>query len=184
MDRHPTRRTNAQDEPRRLHSLRGSMKLRPATPTDCDRYFEWVNDPEVRANSFNQEPIQYDVHVRWFYRKLETKDQLWVATKPESGTTHLNQTGDECECDHKPVGQIRFEQHPNHTEIHYSIDKEHRGQGNGRRMIQMALSQISTWPVVAQVKQTNRASRNIFDKLDFQIIATTSDSITYQKVQA
>jgi UDP-2,4-diacetamido-2,4,6-trideoxy-beta-L-altropyranose hydrolase len=159
------------------------MKLRPATPTDCDRYFEWANDPEVRANSFNQEPIPYDVHVRWFYRKLETKDQLWVATKTESGTNHLNQFGDECECDHKPVGQIRLQQEQDHTEIHYSIAKEHRQQGNGRRMIQMALFQVKTWPVVAQVKQTNRASRNIFDKLDFQIIATTSDSITYQKIQ-
>ena len=50
-------------------------------------------------------------------------------------------------------------------------------------MIQMALFEIKTWPVVAQVKQSNRASRVIFDKLDFQIIATTSESITYQKVQ-
>lgn len=159
------------------------MKLRPATSLDCDQYFEWANDPEVRANSFNQEPIPYDAHVRWFYKKLDFKNQLWVATKTKSGTTHLNQFGDECLCDHKLVGQIRLEQCADHTEIHYSIAKEYRGQGNGRRMVQMALFEVKTWPVVAQVKQSNRASRNIFDKLDFQIIATTSDSITYQKLQ-
>jgi RimJ/RimL family protein N-acetyltransferase len=159
------------------------MILRPATIDDCDLYFQWANDPEVRANSFNQEPIPYDAHVRWFYQKLDFKDQLWVLTETKTATTHLNQFGDECTCDHIPVGQIRLQQERDHTEIHYSIAKEHRGQGNGRRMIQMALFEVKTWPVVAQVKQTNRASRAIFDKLDFQIIATTSDSITYQKMQ-
>jgi RimJ/RimL family protein N-acetyltransferase len=159
------------------------MKLRPATSLDCDQYFEWANDPEVRANSFNQEPIPHDAHVRWFYRKLDFKDQLWVLTKSISNTTHFADTGCECECDHIPVGQIRLQQELDHTEIHYSIAKEHRGQGNGRRMIQMALFEIKTWPVIAQVKQSNRASRAIFDKLDFQIIATTSESITYQKMQ-
>jgi RimJ/RimL family protein N-acetyltransferase len=146
------------------------MILRPATIEDCDTYFAWANDPEVRVNSFNQNLIPYESHVEWFNKKLQQPNCLWVLAK--SANTEVL------------VGQIRFEQHPNHTEIHYSVAKEHRGQSNGRRMIQMALSQISTWPVVAQVKQTNRASRNIFDKLDFQIIATTSDSITYQKVQA
>jgi RimJ/RimL family protein N-acetyltransferase len=159
------------------------MILRPATSLDCDQYFEWANDPEVRANSFNQEPIQYDVHVNWFYRKLDFKDQMWVLTKSISNTTHFADTGCECECDHIPVGQIRLQQERDHTEIHYSIAQEHRGQGNGRRMIQMALFEIKTWPVIAQVKQSNRASRAIFDKLDFQIIATTSESITYQKMQ-
>ena len=172
------------------------MILRPATPTDCDQYFEWANDPEVRANSFSCEPIQYDVHVRWFYRKLDFKNQLWVLTQTTSTASHLAEHCGrridfdldipgtiECECDHIPIGQIRLQQELDHTEIHYSIAKEHRGQGNGRRMIQMALFEVKTWPVVAQVKQSNRASRAIFDKLDFQIIATTSDSITYQKIQ-
>ena len=159
------------------------MILRPATSADCDQYFEWANDPEVRANSFNQEPIPHDAHVRWFYQKLDFKDQLWVLTKSISNTTHFGDSGCECECDHIPVGQIRLQQSIDCTEIHYSIAKEHRGQGNGRRMIQMALFEVKTWPVIAQVKQTNRASRAIFDKLDFQIIATTSDSITYQKIQ-
>jgi len=159
------------------------MILRPATIDDCDLYFQWANDPEVRANSFSSEPIQYDVHVNWFYRKLDFKDQMWVLTKSISNTTHFGDTGCECECDHIPIGQIRLQREQDHTEIHYSIAKEHRGKGNGRRMIQMALFEIKTWPVVAQVKQSNRASRVIFDKLDFQIIATTSESITYQKVQ-
>ena len=159
------------------------MKLRPATCLDRDKYFEWANDPEVRANSFNQESIPYSSHLKWFTKKLESPNELWVATKTQSGTTHLSQSGNECLCDHKPVGQIRLQQELDHTEIHYSIAKEHRGQGNGRRMVQMALFEVKTWPVIAQVKQTNRASRAIFDKLDFQIIATTSDSITYQKIQ-
>jgi spore coat polysaccharide biosynthesis protein SpsF len=159
------------------------MILRPATSLDCDQYFEWANDPEVRANSFNQETIPYDAHVRWFYQKLDLKDQLWVLTRTKTGMAHLNQFGDECDCDHIPIGQIRLQQEQDHTEIHYSIAKEHRGKGNGRRIVQIALSKISTWPVVAQVKQTNRSSRVIFDKLDFQIIATTPESITYQKMQ-
>ena len=159
------------------------MILRPATQADCNQYFEWANDTEVRANSFNQEPIPYESHVNWFTSKVNSQNELWVLTKSISNTTHFADTGCECECDHIPIGQIRLQRERDHTEIHYSIAKEHRGQGNGRRMIQMALFEIKTWPVVAQVKQTNRASRAIFDKLDFQIIATTSESITYQKIQ-
>lgn len=159
------------------------MILRPATIDDCDLYFQWANDPEVRANSFNQEPIPYDSHVEWFTNKINTKDDLRVMTKSISNTTHFGDSGCECECDHIPIGQIRIQQTLFNTEIHYSIAKEHRGQGNGRRMVQMALFEVKIWPVTAQVKQTNRASRAIFDKLDFQIIATTSDSITYQKIQ-
>jgi RimJ/RimL family protein N-acetyltransferase len=96
----------------------------------------------------------------------------------------MNLTGTvECECDHIPIGQIRLQQEQDHTEIHYSIAKEHRGQGNGRRMIQMALPHINTWPVIAQVKKSNEASRRIFDKLDFEILTTTSETITYTKQQ-
>jgi RimJ/RimL family protein N-acetyltransferase len=159
------------------------MILRPATPADCDQYFEWANDPEVRAISFNEQPISYESHVSWFTNKINTQNELWVLTKSISNTTHFADTGCECECDHIPIGHIRIEKKINNTEIHFFITKQHRGEGNAKRMIQMALLQVETWPVIAQVKQSNRASRTTLDKLDFQIIATTSESITYQKMQ-
>lgn len=160
------------------------MILRPATIDDCLTYFEWANDPEVRANSFNTNPIGLNVHMEWFKNKIEAKNQLWVLTKLVSTTSDFANTGCECECHQTPIGQIRLQKHDSYTEIHYSIAKEYRGQGYGTIMIKLAMKHISQWPVVAQVKQSNKPSRIIFDKLDFQIIATTSDSITYQKMQA
>ena len=159
------------------------MKLRQATIDDCLTYFEWANDAEVRANSFSTNPIGLNVHIDWFKNKIEANDQLWVLTKSVSDTKHFSETGCECECHQTPVGQIRLQKHDLYTEIHYSIAKEHRGQGNGTIIIKEAMKHITKWPVIAQVKQSNKASRIIFDKLGFNIIATTIETITYQKTQ-
>ena len=159
------------------------MKLRPATFQDCLTYFEWANDPEVRANSFNTNPIGLNVHIDWFKNKIEVNDHLWVLTKSVSNSNHFSETGCECECHQIPVGQIRLQQERDHTEIHYSIAKEHRQQGYGTIIVKEALKHITKWPVIAQVKQSNKPSRIIFDKLGFNIIATTIETITYQKTQ-
>lgn len=37
---------------------------------DCSLVYILSNDPLVRANSFNSEPIVYENHVRWF-NKME-----------------------------------------------------------------------------------------------------------------
>ncbi|PHX73974.1 MAG: hypothetical protein CK547_05650 [Chitinophagaceae bacterium] len=42
------------------------LTYRKAILSDCDMYFEWVNDPEVRANSFNSTLITREEHVSWF----------------------------------------------------------------------------------------------------------------------
>ena len=42
------------------------IQLRIANIADCDRLFEWRNDPAARKNSFNVEELVYEDHCVWF----------------------------------------------------------------------------------------------------------------------
>lgn len=48
------------------------MKIRKVVNniTDCSLVYILSNDPLVRANSFNSEPIVYENHLKWF-NKME-----------------------------------------------------------------------------------------------------------------
>ena len=42
------------------------LTLRKAEPGDCDRVFQWANDPTTRANSYRSAFIPRDEHCQWF----------------------------------------------------------------------------------------------------------------------
>ena len=41
------------------------------TSEDCNLIYNLSNDPLVRANSFNSEPIIYENHVKWFNKVIK-----------------------------------------------------------------------------------------------------------------
>ena len=47
------------------------LTYRKAILSDCDMYFDWVNDPVGRANSFNSTLITREEHVIWFNDVLD-----------------------------------------------------------------------------------------------------------------
>jgi UDP-2,4-diacetamido-2,4,6-trideoxy-beta-L-altropyranose hydrolase len=52
----------------RLNGIK--ISRRNATLGDCKLYLEWVNDPEVRENAFNSNPIPWEVHQEWFAARV------------------------------------------------------------------------------------------------------------------
>lgn len=125
--------------------------LREITESDVDLLFEWVNDPDVRKNSFQSDSISYEEHKLWFINMMKcdnVKQYIYV-------------------CDGHDVGQIRINIKDENAEIGYSIAKKYRRMGYGKCMVEALTNKIkSEFPeikkIIAQVKPTNIASLKAF----------------------
>lgn len=132
------------------------LRLRDIETTDMDLLFKWANDPTVRQNAFNTEPIPYENHRAWFARMLADKDiEQYILCDGEI-----------------PLGQIRLNVEDDKAVIDYSIDKEWRGKGLGVRMVLMAEEELKNKKTdviysMAQVKYENTASARVFEKCGY-----------------
>lgn len=131
------------------------LRIRLANKGDCEDYFSWVNDPEVRAQSFNSDAISWAEHKKWFVERLN------------SGSTEMYVL----EANSLPVGQVRFEVVNDCAEIDYSLDSVVRRRGWSALMLEMAINAYragSAKPLKAAVKDENQPSRQVFFKLGFR----------------
>lgn len=124
--------------------------LRQAVIDDCELYFQWANDEEVRKNAFNNEVIKWNNHLKWFKDKISNdQSKLFVLMENET-----------------PVGQIRIDKEEEDWVIDYSIDNEHRGKGLANQMMKLLLEK-DIRPLKAIVKDSNYGSLKVFQKSDF-----------------
>lgn len=126
--------------------------LRKAEKDDMDLLFRWANDPVVRANSFDINPIQYENHVKWFNKMMGDSTIIQFILIDED----------------VPVGQIRLNVDGDEAEVGYSIGAEFRGEGYGHKILQLVTEAVSTnYPLiktlVAKVKPENIASKKLFE---------------------
>jgi UDP-2,4-diacetamido-2,4,6-trideoxy-beta-L-altropyranose hydrolase len=144
------------------------ITLRRATSDDMMLYFEWANDPDVRQNSFSQEPIALEAHKSWFAKKIsDVNTVLYVL-----------------EVDGVPAGQIRFDLNNEQAEIGFSIDPQFRGQGLGNSILR--LSSATLWreldtaiTICGAVKTANTASNRAFERAGFTKSPTSTESVNY-----
>ena len=143
----------------RIASLLGKgaedhLSFRRATLDDCALYWSWANDPEVRLNAFNSEPISWDAHQEWFAARLNDPNSILLIYESQYG----------------PVGQIRLDGGKTQRTISYSVARQYRGKGIGKKIISevIAVSPPLSKRFLAEVKTENLASANIFEKLGFQ----------------
>jgi len=133
------------------------LSLRPVDKKDTELLWRWANDPAVRANAYQTDPIPMDDHLRWVSNKLDSSDSLLLIL----------------ELDGCPVGQVRYDRTDCETaEIDFSIDRQFRGLGLGRRMIELsteeAARQLEVSKLHAQVKEGNEPSCRVFQRAGFQ----------------
>ena len=139
--------------------------FREALLSDMDKIFEWANDPQVRANAFNTEPIPYENHVRWYNRMLEDNEVLqyiFVSKKVIDGNIIT-----------EDIGQIRLNVEDTAAFIDYSIAPNLRGKGLGSKMLRALVDMLEQNKnqfdrLIGQVKYTNIASALAFTKCGFQ----------------
>ena len=116
---------------------------------DLDKIFKWINDVEVRKNSFNSSYISYESHIRWFNEKINLNNiYIYII---------LN--------DNKEIGTIRLEKKDSKAIISYLIDNKYRGHGYGNETIKLIKKEaiINNIDILeASVKKDNMLSRKIF----------------------
>ena len=131
------------------------MRIRKACLSDCKLYWKWANDPIVRANAFEARPIPWQTHIAWFKEKLEDHNATLLLMEIEN----------------EPIGQVRFDHTTDGYFIDFSISSTHRNRGLGLVLLSSGINhlknsqQITFW---GEVKKSNRASKAIFEKLEFE----------------
>ena len=144
-----------------MPSEQSSLALRDSRPGDISLYFNWVNESRVRQNSINSDPIAWHEHETWFKSQIDNPTcRMFVFCANEL-----------------PIGQVRFEMSGEEWMIDYSLDELVRGRGWGKILVAQALAELrksSTGKVVASVKTSNLASRQIFLELNFSIGARST----------
>ncbi|USR89925.1 UDP-2,4-diacetamido-2,4,6-trideoxy-beta-L-altropyranose hydrolase [Phormidium yuhuli AB48] len=131
------------------------LTLRLARVEDMALYYDWVNEPDVRRQSWNQEPIGWNSHQTWFQGKMADPNcYLGVL-----------------EADGLPVGQIRFDIQGEDAVIDYSLDRLVRGRGWATPLVRLGLkllNNVKPTYLYAEVKPENRPSAAVFLRLGFQ----------------
>ena len=134
------------------------MEIRRAKIQDAKTYWNWLNDIEVKKNSFNYKKISYKNHCDWFEKKIKNKNNyLYIAS-----------------IKNVPCSQIRIELKENEYILSYSVDKTFRMKGLGKKTLLLVLKRLSKLknfkklPIIAKVKKENIYSIKIFDFLKFE----------------
>ena len=96
--------------------------MRFAKLSDVDLYYKWVNNSEVRKNSFNQDVIKYENHINWFTAKINSENCFFYLF---------------CNKDLTPIGQVRIDKNEE-TVIDVSIDENQRGKLYSPKILKMA----------------------------------------------
>ncbi|MFI5220315.1 MAG: GNAT family N-acetyltransferase [Bacteroidia bacterium] len=141
------------------------LHFRFANTNDVDLYYEWANDPLVRSQSYRNNEINYNDHVKWFNEKLRSDDCKFYLFVNENNI---------------PVGQVRIDKSNEKVIIGISIDEKFRGKSFGNKMLLMAtdhyLAEHPGASIYAYIKTNNVASYHAFKKAGFG-----SDSIVTEQ---
>jgi RimJ/RimL family protein N-acetyltransferase len=91
------------------------IEFKKASSAHCELLYLWRNEITTRENSFNNEKIDYNVHIEWYKKLLNDRKVFQYIVYKKNN----------------PVGQIRLMTKKNRGEISFSIDIRYRGKGYG-----------------------------------------------------
>lgn len=136
------------------------MIFRKANISDIELYFDWINDPLVREQSYNSKIIDFESHKKWFEVSLRDKSILMLIFQNE---------------ENQNIGQVRFQkQDKSKAIISISVDSKFRGKGYSKEMLELAsdlfLDLNSNFSIYAFVKLNNLNSRFALEKAGFEFI--------------
>ena len=131
------------------------LSLRPATPDDARRVWEWRNEEGTRRASFQSAVIPYEAHEAWFPRLLaKTDSRMFIA-----------------DVDGVPAGVVRVDNLAAEPEISIALAPAARGRGYGSRAIDDACARVfretAAPAIVALVRRDNPASASAFLRAGF-----------------
>lgn len=147
-----------------------NISFRKARESDEKLYFRWINDPQVREQSFNSNVVSWEEHQQWFSKKLKDLNCHFYLFK---------------NLENQFVGQVRIQQTDElNAIIGISVDSKYRGLGYGAIMLEQSsldfLQSKTTIIINAYIKEENIASKIIFEKAGFSYL----ELIKYQNYKS
>ncbi len=142
-----------------MHMYGDMLRLRLVRESDCALLWEWANDPEVRAASFNSNLITWEEHTRWFTAKYQSPNTVQYIALDYSDTA---------------VGQVRFDLVSDEAEVDVSIVSANRNSGYGTQILKLGLKKLVKCCYIKKVhsyiKEINITSIRAFEKAGFLFI--------------
>ncbi len=141
----------------KMLSMMKNEVLSQAEEQDMYLLFQWANEKKVRQASFCSEPISIEQHKKWF-------QNVMISNNIHQYIYSINGN---------PIGQVRITVEDNAAIISYSIAKEYRGKGYGKRMVKLLEREVhDNHPEISElhayVKSENIASQKVFEGLGFE----------------
>ena len=143
-----------------------ALTLRPATLADWQLLLQWRNDPQTRRWSRQSAVIDEVQHRAWLSDVIgDGRRRLLVA-----------------EVGGHPAGTVRLDSVGGGTEVSWTVAPELRGRGLGRRLVVLALEQVSGY-VFASMHKDNLASVKIAQAAGMQFETSNQDWLKYSLVR-
>ena len=136
--------------------LAGKISCRRATREDMLICYDWANDPGVREQSYNGNPIKLPDHEAWFASRLEDENCFFYILELEG----------------KPFAQVRFQVDNGKAVLGYLAASEYRSKGLGTAILSKGIQAFSNdykskIEIIGFVKFSNIASQRSFERLRF-----------------
>ena len=134
-----------------------SVSFRRAEEKDLMDVYDWSNDPDVRVNSYDSNPIKLEDHTRWFLKKIKDPNSIFLIALVND----------------KPGGIVRFEVGENHSVIGIVVAKEFRGQKLAKKFLEQSAKyyfETVDKPILAYIKKENKASEASFKKSGYKYV--------------
>lgn len=132
-----------------------TLQLRKINFQDKDIMFKWANLKSVRKNSLNEKKINYEDHLKWIGKYLKNSSKniaKLICIQKE------------------PIGLIRIDKKNKDLLISYLIIPKFRNKGYATKAIGLFIKSLKNKKkIVAIVKNKNKASIKIFNKLNFKL---------------
>ena len=145
------------------------LDIRKANERDLEICFYWANDPEVRAQSYNQSPITLPEHTTWFYNKLNDAYSYFYIF----------------ELNGNPIAQIRFQVSNNEAVLGYLVGEAIRSKGLGTSILSKGIEAFikeyqKPVQIIGYVKKVNLPSQRSFERLAFVKYETNNYPDSYK----
>jgi UDP-2,4-diacetamido-2,4,6-trideoxy-beta-L-altropyranose hydrolase len=135
-----------------------AITIRKARIEDSKIILDWRNDKTARLMSINMNEVDEETHQKWLSESLLNPNRTLLIG----------------EYDGIDLGVCRFDYDPNLavTEVSVNVAPFFRGQGLGASLLNLAVQyylEQNNVPLVAKIKNENKASVIIFEKCGFKL---------------
>jgi RimJ/RimL family protein N-acetyltransferase len=136
----------------------GELQLRRAVLDDCQRIFDWRNDPLSRANSHHTGLLSPADHRAWYEAAVADPDRrIFIAQ--QGGLA---------------VGMVRADRTGDGWRLSWIVAPEYRGRRLLAPMLALALGQL-TGRIAADIRTSNAPSQRAAARVGFRQVRVEGD---------